>query len=182
MGPGWGSGPGCRSRVRSADDYGRRVNASARYADMARAKPARGLGPRCCSPPCAEDHFGPEPSKRAHNVAPYRRWLEFCQMDFERLKRGMADIVEIAQTVPEPFRERCFDALLTTLLNEGEPRPPERAPTPAPANGASPPAHEPTPPPPAAPTLMGSIPLKGQMRVFLQRTNISEATLGKVVS
>jgi hypothetical protein len=57
-------------------------------------------------------------------------------MDFKRLKSGMAEIVTIAETVPDPFRERCFDLLLNALLNDGDagpktPPPPERAsPTP----------------------------------------------------
>lgn len=100
-------------------------------------------------------------------------------MNFERLKRGMAKIVEIAQTVPEPFRERCFDALLNALLNEGDARPPAPPPPPAQPTPAAAAAEPPAPP---AGTQSGALPLKGQMRVFMTRTSISEATLDKVVS
>lgn len=89
------------------------------------------------------------------------------------------EIVEIAQTVPEPFRERCFDVLLNALLNESNAKPPQRITPPDPNTLAAVP--EP-PTPPAAGMTTGELPLKGQMHLFMKRTGISEETLSKVVS
>jgi hypothetical protein len=47
-------------------------------------------------------------------------------MDFDRLKAEIKEISEIAQSVPEQFRDRCFDLLLSNLLN-GEGRSDSRA-------------------------------------------------------
>ena len=37
-------------------------------------------------------------------------------MDFDRLKAEIKEIAEIAQSVPEQFRSRCFELLLANLL------------------------------------------------------------------
>jgi hypothetical protein len=101
-------------------------------------------------------------------------------MDFERLKRGMAEIVTITESVPEQFKDKCFDILLNALLNEAAPTKPPAEKKPAP-DIEKPPAEQ--SPPPAASNVVGALPpLKGQMRLFMQRTNISDATLAKVVS
>ncbi|MGI8707325.1 MAG: hypothetical protein ACR2LG_03875 [Actinomycetota bacterium] len=39
-------------------------------------------------------------------------------MDFEQLKQGITEIGELASGVPEPFREKCFEILLTQYLQE----------------------------------------------------------------
>ena len=99
-------------------------------------------------------------------------------MDFERLKRGMAEIVTITDSVPEQFKDKCFDALLSALLNEQS----SQVPAPAPPQPKSAPAAE-TSTQPEPDALTGTLPpIKGQMRVFMQRTGISETTLAKVVS
>ena len=101
-------------------------------------------------------------------------------MDFERLKRGMAEIVTITESVPEQFKDKCFDVLLNALLNEAAPTKPPVEKKPA-LDIEKPPAEQ--TPPAAANNVVGALPpLKGQMRLFMQRTNISNATLAKVVS
>lgn len=103
-------------------------------------------------------------------------------MDFERLKKGMSEIVGIAESVPEPFKERCFETLLNALLAEtGEQRPPA-APRLEEAGSAG--ATKPLlTPPPATPSEGGTLPvLKGHVRAFMARTKLAEEKLAKVVS
>ena len=66
-------------------------------------------------------------------------------MDYGELKREIRAIAEIANTVPEPFREKCFEILLQNLLDsekaksrkedtatpEEEKKQPSKVPTPA---------------------------------------------------
>jgi len=48
-------------------------------------------------------------------------------MEYEELKDEITAIAEIAAGVPEAFRERCFDLLLTHLLQSQKPTPPPKA-------------------------------------------------------
>lgn len=109
------------------------------------------------------------------------REVFFC-MDFERLKTGMTEIVKIAESVPEQFKDRCFEALLAALLSEtGAPTPLRDA-----TISEREPAGGPFQPPvrqPAATGGEGTLPtLKGQVRVFMTRTRLSEEKLAKVIS
>ncbi len=50
-------------------------------------------------------------------------------MDYQKLKKELKDIAEVASSVPEQFRERCFELLLENLLTDsGETKssPPEK--------------------------------------------------------
>ena len=42
-------------------------------------------------------------------------------MDFEQLKTQVKEIGEIAESVPEAYREKCFEILLNSLLDEAKP-------------------------------------------------------------
>jgi hypothetical protein len=42
-------------------------------------------------------------------------------MDFEQLKQQVKEIGEVAESVPEAFREKCFELLLQALLGEIDP-------------------------------------------------------------
>jgi len=46
-------------------------------------------------------------------------------MDYSKLKSDIEEITEIAQGVPEAFREKCFELLLSNLL-AGHDLPPEK--------------------------------------------------------
>lgn len=39
-------------------------------------------------------------------------------MDYEQLKAGVKEIAEIAASVPEQFRDKCFELLLSSLLRD----------------------------------------------------------------
>ena len=100
-------------------------------------------------------------------------------MDFEQLKRGIAEIITITESVPEQFKDKCFDILLNALLSETAPARPTSE-TKSPADVEKPPSEQ---VPQINANIVGALPpLKGQMRLFMQRTNISGTTLAKVVS
>jgi hypothetical protein len=96
-------------------------------------------------------------------------------MDYQSLKQEIAEIATIASGVPDKFQDRCFDALLQSLLAE---RAPAAAPTPR--QQIEPPA-----PTPAADVRSesgnGSLPLKAGVRAFMQRANVTAAQLGRVM-
>jgi hypothetical protein len=97
-------------------------------------------------------------------------------MDYSALKDEIRQIAEIAGSVPEQFRDKCFEVLLNRLLNENAPQPglpqatitppaPTTSPTPA-TSSASATSTEPA-------KGAGAIPVKAQLRVFMQRTNVT---------
>ena len=47
-------------------------------------------------------------------------------MDFKQLKSGIKEVSEIASSVPEPFRDKCFETLLNALLAGDKSAPKER--------------------------------------------------------
>lgn len=92
-------------------------------------------------------------------------------MDFKQLKSDIKEISDIASSVPEQFRDKCFEALLNALLAGEKPAPKGH--------------HEPSQPPkeeqrqPTPPT--GSVSLNAQLRVFLRKANVTEEELNKIV-
>jgi hypothetical protein len=107
-------------------------------------------------------------------------------MDYDKLKQEIAQIADIAATVPEAFRERCFELLLTNLLaNQSGAPDPDTVDTPDPSmeggqgdgggdsggggggvsNGRS----------------DSPIPIQSQVRVLLQRTGVTQAHLQRVL-
>jgi hypothetical protein len=104
-------------------------------------------------------------------------------MDFERIKTGMKEIVKIAESVPEKFKDRCFEVLLAALLVEvaessEHPKVATRERESAVGDMAPPSAT-------AARGVVGegTLPtLKGQVRVFMTRTKLSEDKLARVIS
>jgi len=92
-------------------------------------------------------------------------------MDFKELRSAIKEISEIASSVPEQFRDKCFETLLNALLagentsakNDGE------------SNDRNKDAESHFKPRP------GSVPLNAQLRVFLRKTGITEELLNKVV-
>lgn len=79
-------------------------------------------------------------------------------MDYTKLKNEIKEIADIASSVPDPFKEKCFEVLLSKLLET--PLKKENG------KGETPP---PPPPPPG-----GELPISTQLRVLMQRTGISE--------
>lgn len=92
-------------------------------------------------------------------------------MDFKQLKSSITEIADIASSVPEQFREKCFETLLSALLSEGKPIQKEHDESKERQTDDD--SHE---KPPA-----GSVPLKAQLRVFLRKTKVTEEELNKVV-
>lgn len=90
-------------------------------------------------------------------------------MDYEKIKEAIGPILEVVATVPEPFKQACFGILLRYYLDG------ERAANPQ-QPLLQPPPH---PAPPPAPN--EGIPLNAQMRVFMQRRNVTEAELNTVL-
>lgn len=91
-------------------------------------------------------------------------------MDYGKLKKEIKEIVDVASSVPEAFRERCFEILLETLLSEGkgdrssvETRKKEIKPEEDTQDHGKP-AGE-------------SIPTPAKVRVFMQRTGVTEQEL-----
>jgi hypothetical protein len=84
-------------------------------------------------------------------------------MDYSKLKIELKEIAAIAAGVPDAFKKKCFEVLLNHLLQECVPSPPPRDPS-----GIK-------PPPP------DTLPISTQLRVFMQRTGISEAEIKAVL-
>ena len=91
-------------------------------------------------------------------------------MDYEALKAELVQISEIASSVPEAFRERCFEILLQRLLHATPPPNPRADEEPKFENPIDPalPSDKP-------------IPIPSQIRVFMGRTNVTVEQLGKVL-
>jgi hypothetical protein len=89
-------------------------------------------------------------------------------MDYNKLKDEIKDIAEIAGTVPEPFREKCFELLLSNLLGAAHTQP----------QGGKDLAEVPTAPPPTEPA---HLPIPTQLRIFMTRTGIAEDHLGAIL-
>lgn len=90
-------------------------------------------------------------------------------MDYQKLKEEIKEIAAIAAEVPEPFKQKCFELLLTNLIG-GEPRAPEekrkvdQPQLPADSTGDG-----------------GTLPKPSQIRVFMTKTGVTEDLLKKVV-
>jgi len=95
-------------------------------------------------------------------------------MKYEELKEEIKAIAEIADSVPQAFKERCFEVLLQNLLTS----------TPGPATVVIPPVQQPPADtndvkPPAS--VNGPIPTPSQVKVFMQKTGLTQEDLSAVL-
>ncbi len=95
-------------------------------------------------------------------------------MDYKQLKSSIKEIAEIATSIPDPFRNKCFEVLLNSLLAEQQPKSKEDALAAERLKSAAP-AHKP------APNALSSIPMTAQLRVLMSRTSVTEEELQKVI-
>lgn len=86
-------------------------------------------------------------------------------MDYSRLKQEIKEVVDIASSVPDHFKEKCFEVLLNKLLEEKPWEAPKKI------------EKEPTPPLPTGIEL----PVSTQLRVFMKRTGVSVDEIKKVL-
>jgi hypothetical protein len=97
-------------------------------------------------------------------------------MDFKQLKSGIKEISEIAASVPEPFRLKCFETLLNGLLAEENPPHELRPPKDSAKKDDVPPK------PPASPTAaLSPIQMNSQLRLLTLKGAVTEDELNKVV-
>jgi len=90
-------------------------------------------------------------------------------MEYEQLKSELQNIVDLCESIPEPYRDKCFEILLTAFISPPLRRPGASGPSAAdvgPAAGSSPEGEK--------------IPTPAQVRVFMQRNAITEAVLAAV--
>lgn len=95
-------------------------------------------------------------------------------MIYENLKKEVNEIAEIAGKVPEQFREKCFEILLTHLLNS----------LPHPAKAAAAHPNNPSPgtgTPTQTPQQGNSLTLPASLKAFMRRTGITQAEIEAVV-
>ncbi len=95
-------------------------------------------------------------------------------MDFRHLKSGIKEISEIAASVPEPFRVKCFETLLNELL-AGE-KPPHEQQTPKKDD-----VGKKDDLPPKLPPGPSTIPMNSQLRLLTLKAGESVEELNKVV-
>ena len=90
-------------------------------------------------------------------------------MEYEELKSELQAIVDLCQSIPEPYRNKCFEILLTAFISPPSRRPVAPGPSAAgvDADTGSPPEGE-------------KIPLPAQVRVFMSRNDIAEGVLAAV--
>ena len=89
-------------------------------------------------------------------------------MDYPKLKQEIKAIADIANDVPQPFREKCFQLLLENLLGS------------QPA-GASKPAFKKPKDLTTLPPAQKSIPTPAQVRVLMSKTGVTEDDLGRIL-
>jgi len=90
-------------------------------------------------------------------------------MDYGQLKESVKEIAEIAATVPEKFREKCFELLLTNLLRDsGDPK------NPKPEEPGSPEDKDKTP-------KGGNVPVTTQLRVLMKKTDVTKEEIDKIL-
>ena len=98
-------------------------------------------------------------------------------MDYAQLKAGVKEIAEIAASIPEQFRDKCFELLLSNLLREEE-------------NGAT--GEEKSDKGERADTskddagkktkgVQGEIPIKTQLRVLMKKTGVKKEEIEKLL-
>jgi hypothetical protein len=96
-------------------------------------------------------------------------------VDYEQIKEEIKQIADISSSVPEVFRDKCFELLLSNLLkSDAKNLPPQTA---EPTEPVSPPAE------PARPQTVESngLPMKTQLRVMMRRTGITAEDIEKVL-
>jgi hypothetical protein len=97
-------------------------------------------------------------------------------MDYQQLKEEIKQIVEIASSVPDNFKDKCFELLLADLIRttskspEGKPLDDEKRKEHEPESGKQPVVEGVT-----------AIPIKTQLRVFMRKTNVTKDELDKVL-
>lgn len=89
-------------------------------------------------------------------------------MDYEKLKEEIKEIGKIASSVPEAFREKCFEVLLNHLLTGQAQTPP------------------PPPPPPlkqdkSPPHRTGAISLPSHVKAFMRRKGVTQEQIEAIV-
>lgn len=92
-------------------------------------------------------------------------------MDYGKLKKEIKEIAEVASSVPEAFRERCFEILLENLLADGSKSKPAESP-----------AQKEKSPAAAANVDTGNpvgqnIPTPAKVKVFMQRSGVTKDDL-----
>lgn len=95
-------------------------------------------------------------------------------MKYEELKEEISQISTIAASVPEPFRQRCFEMLLERLLAPAMPA------APAPETPEAQVAAAAAPQPLAA--SKDTLPTPAQVRVFMQKTGVTLDQLAGVIT
>jgi hypothetical protein len=96
-------------------------------------------------------------------------------MTYEELKEEIKVIAEIADSVPDAFKQRCFEILLQCLLAAGVPaerpisQPPGKQPSTEESQDSS------------LPPSNAGVPTPSQIKVFMQKTGVTGADLAKVV-
>lgn len=91
--------------------------------------------------------------------------------DYGNLKSKLNEIADIAASVPEPFREKCFEVLLRHLLDDVTP----------PKRDLRKKAHDEPLEEDSDEMRVSKIPVKAQLRVFMHRTGVTLQQLDEVV-
>lgn len=97
-----------------------------------------------------------------------RLMMEVAFMDYEHIKTEVAEIAKIAASVPEPFRDKCFELLLSRLLGAAEPGSGEKF-----LDATQHDSHDDDGKSP--------LPIQSQLRVFMNKTGVTRQELEAVV-
>ena len=98
-------------------------------------------------------------------------------MDYDQLKAGVKEIAEIAASVPERFRDKCFELLLSGLLRQeaGASADEEKAAKAGRLDTSQGGAGT------RGRGAQGGIPITTQLRVLMKRTGITKEELDKIL-
>ena len=95
-------------------------------------------------------------------------------MDYKQLKSSIKEIADIASAIPEPFRNKCFELLLNSLLAEEKPESQRHL-------GTTQPPKQVGSTEQSTPASSSPIPMTAQLRVLMGKTGVTEEELKKVV-
>ena len=102
-------------------------------------------------------------------------------MNYEKLKEEIKQIADLASSVPEQFRGKCFELLLNNLIER------QRQPAKGAPNQETPDAKKPDPidegKPPVATqnNTSTAIPMTTQLRLLMRKTKVSKEELDKIL-
>jgi len=102
-------------------------------------------------------------------------------MSHEQLKEEIKQIAEISASVPEQFREKCFELLLSNLINKQEHPKKESASQGASGTEKHEVDEEQKPPVPPSKGDRSTLPITAQLRLLMRKTSVTKEEIERIL-